>query len=168
MMIFTVIAVNLDAYVAGISLGRTVGTPALLYISLYSFLLPFVGMAVFSVVSAGADGLNLLCACILIILGVRGLLPEDRADAKLLVGSVRRMSVAELTVLGLSLSADNALAAITYSAEPCALALPLLMFAAQYCLLSAGRLTAGLLGFTRILSGAAGGALILLGIMRLI
>ena len=169
MMILTIIAVNLDAYVAGIALGNgSVKTPALLYISLYSFILPLVGMLVFSVFPVDVAGLNVLCACILILLGIRGLLSGKEDGRRLLGERASTPNFVELTLMGISLSPDNVLGALAFVGDGRAVVLPLLMFAAQFCMLSAGSVTAGMLGVTRTLSRIAGALLILLGAMRLI
>lgn len=167
MMIVTILAVSMDAYVAGISLGTygRIKELGLLYISSFSFILPVAAMLLTSLFSFGGDWLNALSAGILIILGVRGVLPEKR-ESGLLHAECVRPGIAYMTLLGLSLSVDTALGAAVLYSEPCFAAVPFILFAAHYGLMKLGRTTARLLRFAGGISRAASAALIFIGIIR--
>ena len=86
MIFLTVFAVSIDAYAAGMSLAENgqVRDSVLLYIASYSFFLPFVAINMTSGAFGGAEWLNTASACIIIILGLRGMLPERKKSRRLL------------------------------------------------------------------------------------
>ena len=169
MVFATVIAVSADAYIAGISLcGKNVKERTLIYIAAYSFLLPALALAAVSAAGRSLDWLNTAGACIIIVLGLRGILASDRRDGALLPGPENAgLGYAEATVLGISLAADTTVGAAALFGEELAAAVPFVAFALHYILLSAGRRTSELLGASGIAARAASAAMVILGVFRL-
>ena len=80
MILLTVFAVSIDAYAAGLAYGsggRADGWIPL-YISAFSFVLPAAAMLAVSALTVASDWLNAASACIIIILGVRGVASPPR------------------------------------------------------------------------------------------
>lgn len=169
MIFVTVIAVSVDAYVAGLSLGGCgrVSVPTLLYISAFSFVMPLAVMLLASAAAEELDWLTAASSCIIIILGVRGLLPE-RTSRRELLQRGSRCGLSRATLMGLSLAADTSVGAAALAGESLAAAVPPLAFAAHFVLLSAGALTVKLLGVSRAIATAASAAMIVLGVLRMI
>lgn len=168
MIFITILAVSVDAYVAGITVGAVSGrlsTLKILYISSFSFAVPAICMQLVSFLTQGANWLNALSGCILILLGLKGLLPERR-ERTLLARREAKQSFAHMTMLGLSLSVDSALLAPTFVVSGIAPAVPFLLLLAQFGLMLLGGLTARLLGFANFVSRIANGMLILIGLTR--
>lgn len=169
MVFVTVIAVSIDAYVAGLSLSeyKRVGIWATLYTALFSLIMPFAAMYLVSEASVAVGWLNTAGACIIIILGIRGLMPES-CEKKLVSMTGDGPGFVRVTLLGISLAADTSAGAAALYAEDLAPAVPLMTFAAHCVLFALGLRTAGLLGASRILSRAASAVMIVLGVFRLI
>ncbi|MBQ7227319.1 MAG: hypothetical protein IJX05_02835 [Clostridia bacterium] len=168
MIYFTVFAVSLDAYVAGISLGKD-GNNALglLYVSSYSFILPFIALLLASVFPFKEEWLNTLSACILIILGIKGLLPERGNKGLLKPPKPRARGIVRLTLLGVSLSIDSVFGALTAYGVNYAFVVPFYLMASHFTLLALGSITARLLGFAEWLMLLASATLVVIGILRL-
>ena len=170
MIFLTILAVSMDAYVAGITTGASSGrlnTLKILYISSYSFTVPAICMGLASFMTIDATWLNAISACILILLGIKGLLPEKGAKNTLLHRQEKKeQNFAYSTMLGLSLSVDSALGATAFCNHPLALAVPFLLLTAQFGLMLLGQMTARLLGFAHIVSRVSNGMLIIVGLTR--
>ncbi len=163
MIIVAILAVSIDAYVAGLSIGYgRAGELKILYIAAFSFVLPLL------FITAIRDGewLNKAAACILIILGLKGLYDREN-KATLLTVSQRKMGVAEATMLGISLSIDSVFGSALFSGEYNVLTMCAAVFCAQYIMLTLGRLTLRLRTGVKIFSPIASLVLILIGISRL-
>lgn len=169
MILLTVLAVSIDAYAAGLTYGsggRADGWSPL-YISAFSFVLPAAAMLAVSALTVASDWLNAASACIIIILGVRGVASPPQ-EKRMRMRMKRGGGWAGATLLGLSLSADTAVGAAALAAEPFAPAVPFLTFAAHYLLFTLGSRTAKLFGASRIAAQAASAAMTLLGCIRLL
>ena len=171
MILVTVFAVSIDAYAAGMSLasyGR-MGERTLLYIASYSFILPLLLVCVADIAAGEARWLNTAGACIIIILGLRGMLPGKRPGARLLDACGQNgPGFSRATLLGISLAADTSAGAAALQADVPFFVVPALTFAAHYLLLSLGRRTARLFGASRAAGIAASAVLVALGFYRLI
>ena len=170
MIFLTVFAVSIDAYAAGMSLAENgrVRESVLLYIASYSFFLPFVAINMTNGAFGDAEWLNTASACIIIILGLRGMLPERKKSRRLLGEGKTATDPAGATLLGVSLSVDTSVGAAALGAYGSAIAVPLLMFCAHYILLSLGRHTAKLFGAAESAGLVTSALLVALGIYRLI
>ncbi len=169
MIILTILAVSMDAYVAGISLGgyEHVGGLKLLYISSYSFVLPLIAIALKSFIPLGADWLNFISASILILLGLKGVVPEKCECGLIERRELPELGIAYMTLLGISLSVDTAFGAIAAgdAIEP---ALPFILLATHFALITLGKATAKLLAFAKGISRLASACLIVIGLLRFI
>lgn len=163
MIIVTVVAVSIDAYVAGLSIGYgRAGELKIIYIAAFSFFLPWL----FMTVAQAEAWLNPTAACILILLGFKGLLSDDGSEGLIGDTHVRKMSCAEATLLGISLSVDSVFGSALFSGELSAPLMCAMIFCAQYIMLALGRFTSRLKAGVNILSPIASLVLILLGISR--
>ena len=165
MVIVTAIAVSIDAYVAGLSVGYgRAGELKIIYIAAFSFILPWL----FMTAAQAEPWLDTVAACILIILGLKGLLSGE--ECKGLVGrtEVGKMSLAEATLLGISLSVDSVFGSALFTDDVGAFAMCATIFCTQYIMLALGRFTSRLRAGVNILSPIASLVLVLLGISRLL
>lgn len=169
MIIITVLAVSMDAYVAGISLGsyERVGGFKLLYISSFSFVLPLVAIVLKSFLPVGTEWLNFISACILILLGIKGIVPERCTSGLIERRELPELSFIYMTLLGISLSVDSAFGAVA-TGDAIAPALPFVLLATHFALLTLGRATAKLLAFAKGISRLASAFLIIMGLLRFI
>lgn len=169
MIFITIFAVSMDAYVAGIALSarNRVNELQLFYISSFSFVFPALAVALTSFLPTDISWLNIFSSCILIILGVKGILPEGRKGGLApLLKEDRRIGFGTLTLLGISLSLDSTLGAAAFFEDPLAPLVPFLLLAAHYLLLFVGRFTVRFLGIAENVARLASAFLILLGILR--
>ena len=162
MFIVTVIAVSVDAYVAGLTVGyERAGEPLIVYIAAYSFVLPLLFMT-----AETGEWLNRAAACILIILGFKGLYGERRKTE--LFAIARKLGIAEATLLGISLSADSAFGSALFTGEINAFAASAAVFCSQYIMLALGRLTSRLKTGADVFSPIASFVLIFIGASRML
>ena len=169
MIFVTIVAVSMDAYVAGISVSRyeCIKERMLVYMAAYSLVLPILSIALASAFSSFI-WLNVISASIIIIMGLRGILTVGDNSPTLIRPGGKQFGYVDATLLGASLSVDTSVGAAALSAESFAVAVPFFTFAAHYILLSLGRKTAKLFGASQIISQLASAAMIILGVIRLI
>lgn len=170
MVVLTAIAINLDAYIVGVSLGlnKFIKLRHLLYISSFAFILPIVALLFLSTIPANTEVLNIASACILILLGIKSMLSELSENRRGLLSAQNKKSILELTLLGIPLSIDTLFATALFADMNGAFVLPLLIFSINFTLLSLGNMTAKLLNVTCLFSKVAGVILVIVGLFRLI
>lgn len=167
MIIITILAVSLDAYVAGISMGGKYSTMSLLYASAYSFFLPVIAIFFSVLLNEQQTVLNILSACILIVLGAKGLLPVKKNKGLCQGLKKEKEGFFFLTLLGVSLSIDSAFATLASYDVEYFLFFPFVLMYTHFVLLTLGQYTAKLLGFSEWLMKIASAILMFVGILRL-
>lgn len=167
MIFITVIAVSLDAYIVGLSIGHTGKFHNLLMVYLASFSL-FISasfMYFASMVDSVMRVISLVSGGILILLGLKCFFVQN--DKKSLMPSItKKYNLLELAILGVSISIDSSLGAVFLINESLNKIVPLLMMAGHFCFLELGSCTERLMRLISGVSRFSGLLLIFMGLTR--
>ena len=170
-MLFTIIAVSADAYIAGLSLsglGRY-SLPKILYVSSFTLImaLAFVFMFSYAADEMAVFVLKIISGGILIILGTKNLLSST--DKKMLLDIPVKWNLRELALVGISVAIDASIASVALADNGIYLWLvPIFMFAGHFVFLLLGSRTAGFFGLIGIVNKFSGMFLIILGLSRIL
>lgn len=168
--IFTIIAVSTDAYIVGLSLNNLGRYEKLkiFYTSIFSFILSAVFIIVFSQLDDYASKvLKIISSCILIILGTKSMIGSSKKEG--LIVKSEDWNLLSLTLLGLSIAIDGAVASILLVSSLCNLLLvPFMLMLSNFVFMCLGMQSVKLIKRVDSITKCSGAFLILLGLVRII